>query len=516
MTDITKLTSVADIVKACPTARRVLDKYGLKGCGGEHGPTEVLEFFAAVHNVDVDALVGELNAEMRNPSKDDYVYEESLGDFIYRRFFKAAIAVVLSIGGLWGAVNLWQIARGGTFLELHLVPAIQAHAHAMIFGWVGLFVMGFAYQSFPRFKYVTLWRPDLANLTLYLMLIGIVSRAGAEMLQPMPVGVGLGILAAGTELAAIIIFITIIIKTARQSLEPRNPYEKFIFGALFWFFVQAVFSDVFFFAKVTASTEHQLVIRIALLDGPLRDIQLFGFAALIIAGVSQRFVPTVYGLRKPQRDRQTLIFYLINGALLLDVASYVLFFSTGNTYFTAGLELSYLLMGAWAVLLTQQLRVFAPTSQPDRSLKFIRAAYAWLVFAMAMLPFVIVYGVLMHQGFSHTFMGSHRHAYTVGFISMMILGVASRVVPILAGVDSEGVSRLWGPFILLNVSCAGRVLLQVLTDFIPATAFPLVGLTGFIEVIALGWWGVELWHTMNLAHTHRPKLLGASLPVTAR
>ena len=79
-------------------------------------------------------------------------------------------------------------------------------------------------------------------------------------------------------------------------------------------------------------------------------------------------------------------------------------------------------------------------------------------------------------------MGSHRHAYTVGFISMMILGVASRVVPILAGVESERLSRLWGPFILLNVGCAGRVLLQVLTDFFPATAFPTGGLTGFVEV----------------------------------
>ncbi len=69
MTGFTKLTSVADIVKACPTARRVFDKYGLKGCGGEHGPTEALEFFAAVHNVDIDALVRELNGEMRNPAK---------------------------------------------------------------------------------------------------------------------------------------------------------------------------------------------------------------------------------------------------------------------------------------------------------------------------------------------------------------------------------------------------------------------------------------------------------------
>ena len=233
MTEITKNTSVAEVVKACPTARKVFDKHGLKGCGGANGPMESLAFFAAVHQVDADALVRELNAEMQNPSPDKYVYQESLGDYIYRRFFKAGIVVMLSIGGLWGALNLWQIARGGTFLELHLVPAIQAHAHAMIFGWVGLFVMGFAYQSFPRFKFVTLWRPDLANLSLYLMLIGIVARVGAEMLQPMPVGLGLGILAAGTELAAILLFITVIVKTARQSVEPRNAYEKFIFGALF-------------------------------------------------------------------------------------------------------------------------------------------------------------------------------------------------------------------------------------------------------------------------------------------
>ena len=64
-------------------------------------------------------------------------------------------------------------------------------------------------------------------------------------------------------------------------------------------------------------------------------------------------------------------------------------------------------------------------------------------------------------------MGSHRHAFTVGFISMMILGVSSRVVPILAGVDSKRMNSLWAPFILLNLGCVGRVLLQVLTDFIP-------------------------------------------------
>ena len=37
MSQITANTSVAEIVKLCPGARRIFDEHGLKGCGGEHG-----------------------------------------------------------------------------------------------------------------------------------------------------------------------------------------------------------------------------------------------------------------------------------------------------------------------------------------------------------------------------------------------------------------------------------------------------------------------------------------------
>jgi hypothetical protein len=50
----------------------------------------------------------------------------------------------------------------------------------------------------------------------------------------------------------------------------------------------------------------------------------------------------------------------------------------------------------------------------------------------------------------------------------------------------------------------------------PRAAYPLLGVTGFIEVAALAWWGVELWRTMNLARPHRAQLLRASLPLAAR
>ena len=99
---------------------------------------------------------------------------------------------------------------------------------------------------------------------------------------------------------------------------------------------------------------------------------------------------------------------------------------------------------------------------------------------------------------------------------MMIMGVAARVVPILAGVDARKLSNLWGPFLLITLGASGRVLLQIATDFVPNSAYPLVGLTGFIEVTALAWWGIGLWRVMNQARTERSKVLVAPFPILAR
>ena len=516
MSTIDGNTSVTEVVRTCPNTRRIFDRHGLRGCGGEHGPSESLSFFATVHQVNVDELVREINDEMRNPSAQPYVYKETLPDYIYRRFFKAGVFTVLTVGCLWGAVNLLQIALGKNFLQLRLLPSIHAHAHAMIFGWVGMFVMGFAYQSFPRFKNTTLWRPELANLSFYLLGTGILTGMAADTLLPSPASLVLGGLSGAAQIFSVVLFILVLYRTARQSIEPRSPYEKFIASSFLWFLLGTILNVVFFFAKATAHAEHDLIMRIALVDGPLRDIQLLGFAALIIAGVSQRLVPQVYGLERRARDRQTLIFWLINGSLVLNIVSYVLLLTTHKLYFAIGLELAYLLMPVWAVLLAQQIGVFRKPTQPDRTFKFVRAAYTWLLVSCIMMPLFPLYGFLTHQVFAHTYMGSHRHAFTVGFISMMIMGVSSRVVPILAGMDSKRMNSLWVPFILINLGCSGRVVFQVLTDFAPSVAFPLVGFTGFIEFAALLWWGVELWRIMNVAKTSRTKLLTAPFPLGAR
>jgi len=83
------------------------------GNRGAHGPQKPLAFFATMHGVDVDKLVEELNPEINNPIAETYVYQETLADSICRRFFKAGIAEALSVGWLWGTIDLLEIALLG-------------------------------------------------------------------------------------------------------------------------------------------------------------------------------------------------------------------------------------------------------------------------------------------------------------------------------------------------------------------------------------------------------------------
>src|SRR4030095_8526730 len=89
-----------------------------------------------------------------------------------------------------------------------------------------------------------------------------------------------------------------------------------------------------------------------------------------------------------------------------------------------------------------------------------------------------------------------RHALTVGFIMMMIVGVSSKVVPTLSGIDVRRTNSLGPTFVLLNLGNLTRVSFQIATDFSPS-AYRVMGVSGFIEVLALTLWGYELYANMR-------------------
>jgi hypothetical protein len=496
-------TLIPTVLQEFPQCRGVLDRYGLRGCGGTLGPVESLSFFARAHEVPLSRLLAELRVAVNGPASEEP--SATFADAIYRPFFKSGIVVVLTLGAVWGAYLLLRIGFTGTFHAASL-HEVNAHGHAQIFGWVGLFVMGFAYQAFPRFKHTSLAYPGAAWASLVLMLSGIVGRSLAEPLDGVVSGAGpVAVASSVVETAAVGLFLAVIFTTWRRSGKGLAYYDWYIVSSLVWFLVQALYETVYLTATLTAPNREQLIALVATYQGALRDIQIHGFALLMILGVSQRLFHTIYGLPAPHRMLSLIGLFCLNLAILGEVTGLILMRQSGR-YWASVWYLSVLLLAVTIVVLVVDWRIFGRAAEPDRSLKFLRTAYGWLLASLAMLVLLPVYQFVLlpgvspqseaaQLGFSHAYYGAIRHAITVGFVSLMIVGVAAKVVPTLNGVDVKRLPGLWIPFVLLNVGCAMRVLFQTLTDHFPA-AFPIAGVSGVLEVLGLAIWAVHLWRTM--------------------
>ncbi len=506
-----------DLLGAHPRLRAIFDRYGLRGCGGPLGPAETVGYFARAHGVDVDRLIEELNAAVKDPSTlpvaDDterHDFLETLSDTIYRRFFKAAVVVVMTAGAVWGAVLLLRIGFEGSFTSIS-IHQINAHGHAQIFGWVGLFVMGFAYQAFPRIKHTDLWRPDLANMSFYLMVFGVFARALGEPLFTRPMFRELAVAAGMAEIAAIGLFITIIVQTLRRSGKAYDRHDAFIFASLGFFMIQAVYDLGILYATTAGVTYERLLYLISVYQSPLRDLQIHGFAMLIILGVGLRMFPALFGFRSPRPAMVRVSLVLLVCAVLGEAGFFILMRRTGNPRMITGLYCSMVVLAATSIGLTMRWGLLARPTESDRSVKFVRSSVIWLHLSMLMLVLGPVYmrtilpaaGSLSASGehsvaigFSHAYFGAVRHAVTVGFISLMILGMAGKIVPTLNGVDTRKLTPLWLPFLLVNVGCLMRVTFQIATDFWE-WAYPVAGVSGLLEVLGIAIWSVHLWRIMN-------------------
>ncbi len=425
--------------------------------------------------------------------------EQVSTDTIHRPFFVAAVVTVLTLGCTWGAINLLTIGLRQNFAAV-TYSWILAHGHAMVFGFVGFFIMGFVYQVIPRFKETNLWQPEVAALTLPLMIVGIVLQTIAHLMSPP--SLPLEIVAAVMQFFAVALFSLVVVKTFRHANKPQD-YDRFVYAALGWFVVAAIANPVIFALFELPKDRATLLFNLATFNIPYRDFQLLGIAVIMILGVSLKFLPLTYGLRKPSRGWTQLLFWGVNGSILVGSVFFISGMTTGNHWLLTFQWLTTVVILVAAVGTPFQYGLFSHKVKSDRSLKFIRAAYLWFILAAAMLVLTPVYNFMIympltgsHVPFSHAFFGAYRHALTVGFIMMMIVGVSSRVVPTYAGLDLRAVRSLWLPFVFLNLGNVTRVTSQIATDITPA-AFPIMGFSGFIEVVGLTLWSYELLANMR-------------------
>jgi hypothetical protein len=489
---ISKNQTIPQVLQQYPQARRVFDQYGLKGCGGESGPQETLEFFSMVHRVKLSQLLTEIEAaavstEVAEP------YVEGLADTIYKRFFRAALLVMLAAGASTGVFTLIIAALRGSFTSADTLPLVQAHANAQIFGWIGLFVMGFAFQGLPRFKTTRLWRPEIGNAALVLMLSGIALRLAGAL--PYDFAPAIAVAGGGVELAAVALFLVVILRTLHGTTT-REPWDKYVFFSLASLAVAAVLEPIVTYFVLFAPNLDVMIERTGTLYEPFREIQLFGFAGMMVLGIGQRVLPAAFGFRDVRPSVSRWVFHAAWFSLLCNLGSWIAFRTTGQRPWAVVTWGSSFLFYAALLAMAFDLRGFRGGAS-GRSRKFIQAAFWWLLVAMALWCIFPLHASQMGSGFPHGVYGASRHAFAVGFLSMMILGVSAKVVPVLKGIDPTVEPGLWSPFILINAGLALRVVSQTMTDHGTQWAFTAAAVSGPLMAFGFFIWGFYMWRLIG-------------------
>ena len=428
---------------------------------------------------------------------------------IYRPFFIAGILSVLTTGCLLGAIALWGISQRHNYVTGGWTPWILAHANSQLFGWVGLFVMGFALQQHPpRSSRVRLYY-ILAYGSLGLILAGIVLRFLAEpMVRSHPaIWLPVGVLSALLQAAAVLLFVANTGMTRARVLDPSTgrsaglPWQScFVFASLAWWLLVAAAEPIVFSLSHQADSAASVAF-VAKWFLPYREAQFLGFVVNMVFGVGLARFPDLFGFQTADRRLGLVGFVLWNGGLVARMGGWLSYFDSGlqpgaALPYTAGVAL--LASGAFCLVVASRAFstvVAAPIGTRETvapaTTKFIRAALGWLLASAALLLLEPLHLRTIGAPFSHAYVGAIRHAVTVGLISQMIVGVSMTIVPRLRSAPPMSRAAAWTVFALLNIGNALRVGCEIATDYSPR-AFGLMGVTGFVKLSALLIWGVYL------------------------
>jgi hypothetical protein len=398
---------------------------------------------------------------------------------VLRAYITSGLLFMLIPGTFLGVVNLMQ-ASANQSVGLVSSAWLQAHGHAQVFGWVGSFILGIGFYSLSQQSAGAPLRTGAAWACWWLWTLGVSLRwlANVYLWQwrvLLPVS-------AALELTAFAIFLTSVSGHRPDSPRPLDLWIAVVMTGALGFGSTLL---------VNLTLSVQLAIQGDSPALPHRTDQFFlvliawGFLAPFIWGFSTKWLPVFLGLA-PRRP----------AAIVAGVAINVL----GIVLTLTG----HLAIAVWcflvaALLVAAGIRIFERRALEPKTRgvhaafpAFVRTAYVWLVIAAAL-------GVAAARwDFSGGIWGASRHAFTVGFVSVMIFSIGQRVLPAFA---SAGV--LWSPrlmgwsVILLVLGCTLRVSSEIIAyQHYGEWAWPVLPVSAIIEMVAFSGFAANLFTTV--------------------
>lgn len=483
-----------------PATREVFARYDILELAEEHWPDEKMSFFAMALQMPLDKLIDELKEAIQGAEAASTGNTPSQPEDVHVSFIKVAIAFALTTGCLYGAGILFYFGTHGALSGLPRAM-LEAHGHTQVYGWVGLFIMGISYFALPRFWNATLYNAIMARMSLFPMTIGIALVFLSRHLLIIGDYIPFRVMAIGgslVEVAAICLFLHIMINTYRSNATRKfEVYEAYFFAGYIWFLIQAAI----FVGTMLYMAYNDLNTIPHLIEQPLLHMQIMGFACMVILGILTKTLPVFLEIREPRKDLNFYVFLLLNISILLRVVSLLL--KETYPFFQSMFLGAGCLEGLAVLLFFYNLRLHR-TGELESGIprkefrKFIKVSLCWFLVAESALLYFNINQFYTGVEPTYAMFGAYRHAIFVGFITMMILGCASKMIPMSLGTQLYSYRALFWAFILLNAGSILRVTCQPLaTDYGMSTLFLPMGVSGFMEWGAIFLFGYNVWKTIG-------------------
>ena len=397
-------------------------------------------------------------------------------------FTASALAIALTAGFGLGVWLLFARTAGvGTF-GVPWVVLVQVHGTIQLFGFAAMFVMGVALHVLPRFRGGS--PPSrLVSAIAFCGTVGaILLRALAQPFVEMPARDVLLGLSSILLVGAMCAFAIGALSALRGGTNPHRSDELVIAAGVVAAPVAAVL-----LALAMPFGGAPLLADLSAQDRAVWAM-LLGCLATIIFGVWARLAPG-FVAAPPARP----------GPLMLAVALWLV----GVTGVVTDVPLAALALVAGLCALMWALRVFARSIARQRlpaharaTRLAVRSAFVWALVGAALLALYQARAVLSGSDPSYLETSAARHAFALGFVTIMIYGVAARALPSFTD------RQLWSPGLqLLTIAMANAgVALRVLPQAIGAQGAivsGLEGVSGLIAYVALMCFTVNLLRTMR-------------------
>jgi len=381
----------------------------------------------------------------------------------YRWFIAASLT--LGIGGGFMLAMLLPLARAFEWqwgAGVRSQALVEAHGQLQLIGFGGLFVMGMALRLMPRFSGRPLAYHALVPWLIPAVASSLILRSVAQPWGDGALRGGGLIVSAVLLLAAAGAFAAIVWRTLAHRDSRADATGYFLMLGALGYVAGAVLNllqviemarDGLPFAPVSKQTAQTFA-------------QLYGFLLMFVSGIGLRAVPTFTGVPRRWNVLRVAALALACGvALFVGAMLWIAYRSSSSTTVARVGDAGLLLTAAVFAVLVWLTGALWPSKNrvaaaSQTAFWFVRSAFAWMLVAAVLTAWYAI-RALADGGMPDSFeIDAIRHTLTVGVVVMMIVGMATLIVPEFAGRRLQHPDERWllrVMIVSLNVAVALRL-----------------------------------------------------------